>query len=118
MLRFVRAGWTNLDDAPRSDVQKVEYRLVDGVLQRIAYPMLDGADALPPAAMLQSVSSIRLRYRVAGAWSDRWAGQPGVPLPTALEMVIVRRDGTGFRGVYLVGTGYGQPDEAQGGQNA
>ncbi len=36
MVRFVRGGWSNLDAAPRPGEQKVEYRLANGVLERVA----------------------------------------------------------------------------------
>jgi len=46
--------------------------------------------------------------RVNGAWSDHWEGSPQSPLPQALEMRLVRDDGTEFRELFLVGTGYGE----------
>jgi general secretion pathway protein J len=53
------------------------------------------------------VRELRLRYRYAGAWSDRWDGAGGVPLPQAVEMTIGRADGITWRTMFLVGTGYG-----------
>lgn len=105
-IRLVRGGWSNLDDAPRASLQKVEYRLDGGSIDRIAYPMLDGADPFAPAAMLDGVKAITLRYRFNGAWSDRWDGTQGAPLPNAVELVVTRRDGTVLRALFLVGTGY------------
>ena len=109
ILRLVRGGWTNIDGAARSNAQKVAYRLSDGVVQRIAYPMVDGASPLPPAALMAGVTRIGLRYRLAGAWSDRWDGLQGVPLPEALELTLQRTDGTLFRQMFLVGSGYAPP---------
>jgi general secretion pathway protein J len=106
MLRLVRGGWSNLDAAPRAGEQKVEYRLTDGALQRVAYPMLDGAQSLPPAVLLNDVRQVALRYRTDGAWSDRWQGPPTNPLPQLVEMRLVRTDGREFRQLFLVGTGY------------
>lgn len=106
MLRFVRAGWSNLDGAPRASLQKVAYQVQDSTLQRIAYPMVDGAQGLPPAALMTRVRQVGLRYRIAGAWSDRWEGTNGVPLPDALELRVQRDDGTLFRQLFLVGSGY------------
>ncbi|MEN2785144.1 type II secretion system minor pseudopilin GspJ [Sphingomonas qilianensis] len=106
MLRFVRGGWSNLDDARRASEQKVEYRLTDTMLERIAYPMLDGAEPLPPAALLGNVRQVALRYRIDGAWADRWQGTPRAPLPQALELRILRSDGIEFRQLFLVGSGY------------
>ena len=109
VLAVVRGGWTNLDEAPRPDVQKVEYRLRGGAIERVAYPMLDGADPLPPAVLLGGVDQVALRFRINGAWSDRWLSTPEAPLPEALEMQIGRRDGRRYRLVMLVGTGYLPP---------
>lgn len=108
MLRFVRGGWSNLDEARRAGAQKVEYRVEDDALVRVAYPMLDGAAPLPGATMLDHVGQVALRYRTRGAWSDRWVGTPEAPLPDALELRIVRTGGTDYRQLYLVGTGYGR----------
>ena len=115
--RNILAGWTNVDAAPRPSEQKVEYRLEDGALTRVTYPMLDGAAPGPAAAILDNVASIKLRYRYAGAWSDQWNGTRDRPLPDAVEMTIARASGTTFRELFLVGTGYRTPAE-RGGANA
>lgn len=108
MLRLVRSGWSNLDGAQRASVQKVEYGVADGALVRIAYPMLDGAAPLPPTPLLTHVRQVALRYRIKGAWSDRWTGSPQTPLPDALELRVVRDSGVTTRQLFLVGTGYGR----------
>lgn len=105
-LALVRLGWSNVDAAPRSTAQKVAYRVANGTFERIAYPMPDGAAPLPAAAMFTRVREARLRYRFRGAWSDRWDGANGVPLPDAAELTIVRDDGTAWRTLLLVGTRY------------
>ena len=109
MLRLVRAGWSNLDAVPRPGLQKVEYRVENGALLRLAYPELDGAAPLLAAVLLPRVRAATLRYRYGGAWSDRWDGAGGVPLPQALELVLVRADGMTIRQMFLVGTGYVPP---------
>ena len=105
-LAFVRAGWTNVDDAPRASAQKVAYRVVDGTLERVAYPMIDGAAPLPAVALLGKVVGVGARYRYKGAWSDRWDGTQGAPLPQAAELTIRRTDGSALRLMLLVGSGY------------
>lgn len=42
-LVFTRAGWSNLLGQPRSNLQRVEYRLEDDILQRRYWPQLDQA---------------------------------------------------------------------------
>jgi len=103
-MELARGGWTNLDDGPRASVQKVAYRAGGDALERLAWPMLDGA--VPAAApVVTGVRAVRLRYRYRGAWSDRWDGT-AAPLPDAAEVTVLRRDGTSLRQVFLVGTGY------------
>jgi general secretion pathway protein J len=103
-VRMVRDGWTNIDAAPRSSLQTVAYRLNGTVLERVAWPFVDGAEPLPATAMLDDVTQMALRYRYAGAWSDRWDGATGPALPDAAELVVVRRDGQRYRMVFVVGT--------------
>ena len=57
--------------------------LADGRRCRAAAARGDAAD----------VRTITLRYRFAGAWSDRWDGTQGTALPQALELTIERDDG-------------------------
>lgn len=109
MLAFVRGGWTNLDDTARPSAQKVAYRVEQGRLERIAYPLLDGAAALPPAVLLTGVNRVTLRYRHAGAWTDNWEGRAEAPLPDAVELTIARPGGADVRLLLLVGTGYAPP---------
>lgn len=112
-LRFVRAGWSNPDAAPRPGLQKVAYRVAGGVLERVGYPMLDGAAPLAPAALLTGVADARLRYRYKGAWSDRWDGANGLALPDAVELRIVRTDRRQYRQMFLVGARYEQPQTVE-----
>lgn len=114
LLVFVRGGWSNLDDAPRAEEQKVAYAVRNGTIVRIAWPALDGADPLPAAVMLAGVTDARLRFRVGGAWSDTWRGTPEAPLPDAVEWGIARADGRHYRAVFLVGTGYAPPPQPLG----
>lgn len=108
-MLFVRTGWANIDEAPRASAQKVAYRVADGTLLRIAYPMIDGAAALTPVPLLTGVAGVGARYRLRGAWSDRWDGTQGAALPQAAELVVRRTNGSVLRIVTLVGTGYLPP---------
>lgn len=122
-MRFVRTGWANVDAAPRASAQKVAYGIQDATLVRIAYPMIDGAAPLPPVTLLGNVASVSARYRYKGAWSDRWDGTQGAALPQAAEVVLHRTDGSAYRLMLLVGSGYrsaagagGQPGQQPGAQ--
>ena len=106
MVRLVRGGWSNLDGAARPSEQKVAWTLDGHALERVVWPQLDGAAPLVAAAMLDRVKAVTIRYRFRGAWSDRWDGANGVALPQAMEWRIVRDDGTEYRQLLPVGTGY------------
>ena len=105
MLQLVRGGWSNLDAGPRPSLQKVAYLVERGALERVAYPQLDGAAPLAPAVLMSGIRDARLRYRIAGAWSDSWNGTAGAALPQAMELILVRTDGIVWRQLFLVGNG-------------
>ena len=103
LMGFVRGGWSNLDDQPRSTLQKIEYRLVEGRLERRAFPMVDGAAPAEPAVLADNVESLALRYRTDEDWRERWDPQKPELMPLAVELVITRRGEAPLRQVFLVG---------------
>jgi len=76
-LEFTRGGLPVLSDAVRSDLQRVAYRLSEGVLYRLTWPSLDRAPQNKPieAPLLQDVETLSLRFFSANVWSGQW------PLP-------------------------------------
>jgi general secretion pathway protein J len=105
-LAFVRRGWENVDDAPRSTLQKVEYGLIGNRLVRRAYPMIDGAAPYPSITLLDHVESLRFRYRDRkGEWRDRWDPTNPIVLPRAVEMVVAVTGGGTTRQLFLAGAG-------------
>jgi general secretion pathway protein J len=106
-LAFVRRGWENIGDAPRPSLQKVEYRLAGGRLERRSYPLVDGAAPQAEVAMLDGVRRLRLRYRdKEGEWRDRWDPTRATELPRAVELVIDAGDRGVTRQLFLTGTGW------------
>lgn len=105
-LQFVRGGWSNLDDTPRPDLQKVEYWLRDGRLERRTFPMVDGAEGGEPALLIDGVESLELAFRDAkGAWIDTWQQSKPLSMPIATRMVIRRRNSSALTLLFQVGTG-------------
>ncbi|MBC2778074.1 type II secretion system minor pseudopilin GspJ [Parasphingopyxis marina] len=104
LISFVRRGWTNYDGEARSSLQKVDYRLVDGTLERIAYPYVDGAEALPPARLVQGIESVALRYRSEGDWRERWDPTLATELPDAVELTVVIQGLGPVRQLFQTGT--------------
>lgn len=91
VLQFVRGGWDNLGDLPRPSLQKVEYWVRQGKLERRTYAQLDGAAGEQPAALLSNVEDVALRFRDAQcAWRKDWTPSQPDLMPRAVEMTITR----------------------------
>jgi general secretion pathway protein J len=104
-LAFVRRGWENLDETPRASLQRVEYSVVEGRLERRIYPRLDGAAALPATSVVDGVRRIRLRYRDdEGAWRERWDPTDPTKLPRAVELVMDAAGSGTTRQLFQTGT--------------
>ena len=101
---FVRRGWENPDGEPRASLQRVSYRLANGVLERRSSAHVDGAPAERGSALLRGVRRLSLRFRAAdGHWRERWDPLSPQELPRALDLVIeTERYGT-VRQLFLVG---------------
>jgi general secretion pathway protein J len=89
-LSFSRMGMA-WQSGVLADVQRHGYRLNNGTLEQLVWPVLDQAPRSEPAvhALLERVNRFELRYLDrAGNWQPRWP-LPGVTtLPTALEVVL------------------------------
>lgn len=105
-LSFVRTGWTNAEGAARASLQRVEYQLVDGRLERVPFAMLDGAEPITRSVLLDNIDRISVRYRVDNDWMDVWQPTRAEALPRAMELTVRRRDGVEYRQLFLIGTGY------------
>lgn len=88
---FVHRGRSAIDADAIPAVQRVEYRLVGGEWRRASAVRADGIAVDEGDALAREVSNVTLRYRDArGAWRPLWTSQPEQPLPTAIEMSLVR----------------------------
>jgi len=106
LLAFVRSGWSNSAKAARPSLQKVEYRLNAGRLERVAHAMLDGGEAQPAATLFEGIESVRLRYRFDNEWRDAWDPTKPEALPRAVEFVMKPAGRAEIRQVFVVGSGY------------
>ena len=104
-LAFVRRGWENLDDTPRASLQRVEYHVADGRLERRVYPRLDGAAPLPATTVTEGVRRVRFRYRDGeGNWRERWDPTRATDLPRAVELVMDAEGSGTTRQLFQAGT--------------
>ncbi len=93
LIGFVRRGWSNPGEERRASLQYVEYRIVDGQLERATRAALDGGAPVTPQVLLTGVRQAGIRYRDQGYWSDGWTGTTqSVPDAIALELQL---DGIG-----------------------
>lgn len=106
LFGFARRGWSNPDAAPRASMQYVEYRVIDGRLERSARTLLDGAAAGAPQVLLDGVESVRVHFHAYRQWSDGWGGGVTV-LPQAVMLELQLRDLGPVRQVFLL------PEEQQ-----
>ncbi len=105
LLRFVRRGWRNDGGAPRSSLQRVEYRHVADRLERLSWPRVDGGAPNAPAIMFTGITTMRIRYFYGNAWSDAWVPRRRDALPEAIELTISGKGLPSLRQVFLVGPG-------------
>ncbi len=109
MLSLTRAGWHNTVSAPRSALQRVSYRLEDGRLQRLTWPVLDRSSAIDPQVVdiLSGVEFFELLFLPDLAqlnigrgvdidrrqWQSDWIANVATPEatidpPVALELIL------------------------------
>jgi general secretion pathway protein J len=107
-VALTRLGWANpFDLRPRSQLQRVEYVLIDGQLFRRYWPVLDVTAGTEPvdALLLDEVESLTVRFldqNTEGAWQwyEQWpdiaAQDQSVllqPLPKSVEVELLFEDG-------------------------
>lgn len=105
-LSFTRGGQSNINNKPRSNMQRVSYQLNDGRLERLQYETTDGGLISEPALLLNSIGDLELRFRdKRGQWVRSWQTERLSDLPRAVE-IRFDQNGRNYRHVFLVGTGY------------
>lgn len=100
-FEFTRGGQLVIGDGLRSDMQRVGYRLSEGVLTRLVWPALDQPVVSEPRAapLIEQVQELRVRFYVpAGGWIDSWPPTPQTGaaatnvMPAAIELTIKIED--------------------------
>jgi general secretion pathway protein J len=105
LFGFVRAGWSNFDDAPRAGLQRVAYVLENKSLRRAAWPMLDGAQPADAATLVNNVSAAQVRFRDdKGEWRGDWTAEDADAMPRAVELRLTVQGKPEQRMLFLVGS--------------
>ena len=87
LFAFVRRGHENPEGLPRASLEYVEYRIVDGRLERSARAAVDGAAPPPARVLIDGVNAARVAYLDEGRWNDGWLGGAD-SLPEAVELEL------------------------------
>jgi len=106
-LELTRGGELHYGAGVHSDLRRVAYRLRDGRLLRITWPVLDRAPVTVPleAPLLDGVEAFELQfYGQGGGQGAVWpaAGGANEPLPRAVEVTLAVKDLGRFKRVFLV----------------
>jgi len=106
-LELTRGGELNYGGGPRSDLRRVAYRLKEGRLVRITWPVLDRAPVTEPleAPLLGDVETFELRfYDASGGPVETWpTATSGIDVPPRAVEVTLAVKGVGrFKRLFLV----------------
>lgn len=122
-LRLTRSGWHNSTGAPRSTLQRIAYRLEDGELLRLTYPVLDRTTAIEPVetVLLDKVDALEFRFLPTindlevdrsqtidrRFWQENWLAEVGftnqlIAPPAAIEMRITLVDWDELERLYVM----------------
>jgi general secretion pathway protein J len=124
MFSLTRAGWHNPNGHPRSNLQRINYRVEDEILWRDIYYVLDRASETEPVSVelmhdveymelrfLSSLERLEFESRSTNIDSSDWAtdwvadiSQPNVqtPVPVAVEIRLLLKDWGEMRRVYAL----------------
>lgn len=105
LLVLTRRGWSNPEEAPRASLQRVEYRVIDGRLERRVRTALDGAQTGSPQILQRGVRNARVTFIDRGMESPAWIARPDRALPDAVRLELVLDDYGEVSQLFLVGTG-------------
>lgn len=105
VLVLTRAGWSNPGEAARSSLQRVEYRLVQGRLERRVSDHLDGARPGPPQVIYRGVQDVAVLFLRDGTAAPAFISSPDRPLPDAVRIGLTLEGYGRVEQAFLVGSG-------------
>jgi general secretion pathway protein J len=86
LFAVTRRGWINPGDAQRASMQRVDYRLIEGRLERRVRERLDGARPAEPQVLLENVQSAQVMAILDGDPIADWRPVQNRPLPDAVRI--------------------------------
>jgi general secretion pathway protein J len=108
-LELTRGGEMKYRPALESDLRRVAYRLKEGKLYRITWPVLDRAPVTKPleSPLISNVETFEVRFASSGGTSvNTWPAAGASPgpgsLPPAIEVTLAVRGVGSFKRLFLV----------------
>jgi general secretion pathway protein J len=95
LVEFTRTGLPAQSDK-LADLQRFGYRLRDGAIEQIVWPVLDRAPRSHPDSfvVLQDVVELKLRYlNGQNVWQSAWPLPDQAGIPQAIEMTVALKSG-------------------------
>lgn len=105
VMRFVRRGIEVADAAPRASLQRVEYRIRAGRLERLAQTAVDGAPLGEPQALLTGVRRAELAFHNGSGWAPSFRGSGLEATPRAVRLDLELEGVGGVTQLFLAGEG-------------
>lgn len=108
IVTFVRNGWPNPGNLPRSDLQRLEYRFEEGALIRRSWNSPDTAPdtAVSDQVLLTGIDAISVRYGREQTWKTDWivpAGATEAEFPDKVELTFTFGEEDTLRAVFRLG---------------
>lgn len=107
LLTLTRTGWSNIGDRQRPSLQRVDYQVVEGRLERVIHQQLDGGETMAPQVLYEGVTAVSITFLSGGFESPIWPVNDQRQMPDAVRIDMTLE---GFGPVsqwFLVGGGAG-----------
>jgi general secretion pathway protein J len=88
LLALVRRGWENPDAQSRASLQYVEYRVIDGRLERRVRSGLDGGALSAPQVLAEGLEGAAIAFYAREQWRPDWDGSEPLPEAVRLELTL------------------------------
>lgn len=105
ILMVTRAGWSNAGRTARASLQRVEYQVTDGRLERRVSAHLDGARPGAPQVLMEDVSDVTLSFLRDGQETAAPTSDLARPLPDAVRLTMMVEGYGPVTQLFLVGGG-------------
>jgi general secretion pathway protein J len=102
LLALTRRGWDNPDKVARASLQYVEYRVVDGRLERRSRAALDGVQLGEAQQLIDGVEAADVEFLSQGAWRPSWTASASVPTPQVVRLTLKLKSVGEIRQLFLL----------------